>query len=105
MKTAISPSRQPKTEPSANSIHFLDEDLAFGASFWHSRRISYTRLTPGGLYGFDWFRLSGCASRFAVDEWSRTHAGKISWWITSGYRLKRLFQILVEKPVRRHRAM
>src|SRR5882724_6692724 len=28
MMTAISPSRQPKTEPSANSIHFLDEDLA-----------------------------------------------------------------------------
>jgi transcriptional regulator with GAF, ATPase, and Fis domain len=27
MKTAISPSRQPKTEPSANSIDFLDEDL------------------------------------------------------------------------------
>src|SRR3984885_1937933 len=28
MKTAISPFRQPKTEPTANSIHFLDEDLA-----------------------------------------------------------------------------
>src|ERR1700680_2727466 len=28
MKTAISPLRQPKTEPNANSIHFLDEDLA-----------------------------------------------------------------------------
>src|SRR6202021_281107 len=28
MKTAISPARQPKTEPSANSIDFLDEDLA-----------------------------------------------------------------------------
>jgi DNA-binding response OmpR family regulator len=28
MKTAISPIRQPKTEPNANSIHFLDEDLA-----------------------------------------------------------------------------
>ena len=28
MKTAISPFRQPKTEPNANSIHFLDEDLA-----------------------------------------------------------------------------
>ncbi len=28
MKTVISPSRQPKTEPSANSIDFLDEDLA-----------------------------------------------------------------------------
>jgi len=28
MKTAISPSRQPKTEPNANSIDFLDEDLA-----------------------------------------------------------------------------
>jgi DNA-binding response OmpR family regulator len=28
MKTAISASRQPKTEPSANSIDFLDEDLA-----------------------------------------------------------------------------
>jgi len=28
MKTAISPSRQPKTEPSTNSINFLDEDLA-----------------------------------------------------------------------------
>ena len=28
MKTPISPSRQPKTEPNANSIHFLDEDLA-----------------------------------------------------------------------------
>jgi len=28
MKTAISPFRQPKTEPDANSIHFLDEDLA-----------------------------------------------------------------------------
>src|SRR6202140_842033 len=28
MKTAISPVRQPKTEPNANSIHFLDEDLA-----------------------------------------------------------------------------
>ena len=29
MKTAISPLRQPKTEPNANSIHFLDEDLAW----------------------------------------------------------------------------
>ena|SRR5437868_4117492 len=28
MKTAISPFRQAKTEPNANSIHFLDEDLA-----------------------------------------------------------------------------
>jgi len=28
MKTAISPIRQPKIEPNANSIHFLDEDLA-----------------------------------------------------------------------------
>src|SRR5260370_16499978 len=28
MKTAISPFRQPKTEPNANSIHFVDEDLA-----------------------------------------------------------------------------
>jgi hypothetical protein len=28
MKTAISPLRQPKAEPNANSIHFLDEDLA-----------------------------------------------------------------------------
>jgi DNA-binding response OmpR family regulator len=28
MKTTISPSRQPKTEPSANSIDFLDENLA-----------------------------------------------------------------------------
>src|ERR1700676_2232639 len=28
MKTAISPLRQPKTEPNANSIHFLDQDLA-----------------------------------------------------------------------------
>ncbi|HWO27917.1 MAG TPA: response regulator transcription factor [Candidatus Acidoferrum sp.] len=28
MKTAISPFREPKTEPSGNSIHFLDEDLA-----------------------------------------------------------------------------
>jgi hypothetical protein len=28
MKTAISPFRQPKTEPNANSIDFLDEDLA-----------------------------------------------------------------------------
>ena len=28
MKTAISPVRHPKTEPSANSIRFLDEDLA-----------------------------------------------------------------------------
>src|SRR5580693_5991610 len=28
MKTAISTSRQPKTEPSANPIDFLDEDLA-----------------------------------------------------------------------------
>jgi DNA-binding response OmpR family regulator len=28
MKTAISPFRQPKTEPNTNSIHFLDEDLA-----------------------------------------------------------------------------
>src|ERR1700730_3421094 len=28
MKTAISPVRQPKTEPNANSIDFLDEDLA-----------------------------------------------------------------------------
>src|SRR5882724_13711354 len=28
MKTAISPLRQTKTEPNANSIHFLDEDLA-----------------------------------------------------------------------------
>ena len=28
MKTVISPSRQPKTEPRANSIDFLDEDLA-----------------------------------------------------------------------------
>src|SRR6266403_1175338 len=27
MKTVISPSREPKTEPNANSIHFLDEDL------------------------------------------------------------------------------
>src|ERR1700693_31270 len=29
MKTAISPLRQPKTEPNANSIHFLDEHLAW----------------------------------------------------------------------------
>jgi DNA-binding response OmpR family regulator len=29
MKTAISPFRQPETEPNANSIQFLDEDLAF----------------------------------------------------------------------------
>jgi DNA-binding response OmpR family regulator len=28
IKTAISPFTQPKTEPDANSIHFLDEDLA-----------------------------------------------------------------------------
>src|SRR5579862_2607073 len=28
MKTGISPFRQPKTEPNANSIQFLDEDLA-----------------------------------------------------------------------------
>jgi DNA-binding response OmpR family regulator len=28
MKTAISPFRQPRTEPNAKSIHFLDEDLA-----------------------------------------------------------------------------
>ena len=28
MKTPISPFRQPKTEPNANSIHFLNEDLA-----------------------------------------------------------------------------
>jgi hypothetical protein len=28
MKTVISPFKQPKTEPNANSIHFLDEDLA-----------------------------------------------------------------------------
>src|SRR6202140_4490787 len=28
MKTAISPFREPKTEPNAHSIHFLDEDLA-----------------------------------------------------------------------------
>ena len=28
MKAAISPLRQPKTEPNADSIHFLDEDLA-----------------------------------------------------------------------------
>jgi DNA-binding response OmpR family regulator len=28
MKTVISPFRQPKTEPNANPIHFLDEDLA-----------------------------------------------------------------------------
>jgi DNA-binding response OmpR family regulator len=28
MKIAISPFRQPKTQPYANSIHFLDEDLA-----------------------------------------------------------------------------
>jgi two-component system, OmpR family, alkaline phosphatase synthesis response regulator PhoP len=28
MKTSISPSRKPRTEPSANSIDFLDEDLA-----------------------------------------------------------------------------
>src|ERR1700722_12618490 len=28
MKTAISPFRQPKTEPNVNSIRFLDEDLA-----------------------------------------------------------------------------
>jgi DNA-binding response OmpR family regulator len=28
IKTAISPFTQPKTEPSADSIHFLDEDLA-----------------------------------------------------------------------------
>jgi DNA-binding response OmpR family regulator len=28
MKTAISPFRQPETEPNANSIQFLDEDLA-----------------------------------------------------------------------------
>jgi DNA-binding response OmpR family regulator len=27
-KTAISPFRKPKTEPSASSLHFLDEDLA-----------------------------------------------------------------------------
>src|ERR1700719_4412174 len=27
MKTAISPFRQPKIEPNANSVHFLDEDL------------------------------------------------------------------------------
>ena len=32
MKTAISPFRQPKTEPNANSIHFLDEDLALVAA-------------------------------------------------------------------------
>jgi DNA-binding response OmpR family regulator len=29
MKAAISPFRQPETEPNANSIQFLDEDLAF----------------------------------------------------------------------------
>jgi DNA-binding response OmpR family regulator len=29
MKIAISPFKQSKTEPNANSIHFLDEDLAF----------------------------------------------------------------------------
>jgi two-component system, OmpR family, alkaline phosphatase synthesis response regulator PhoP len=28
MKTAISPLRKPKTEPNANSVHFLDKDLA-----------------------------------------------------------------------------
>ncbi len=28
IKTAISPFREPKTVPNANSIHFLDEDLA-----------------------------------------------------------------------------
>jgi DNA-binding response OmpR family regulator len=28
IKTAISPFREPKTAPNANSIHFLDEDLA-----------------------------------------------------------------------------
>jgi DNA-binding response OmpR family regulator len=28
MKPAVSPFRKPKTEPSASSIHFLDEDLA-----------------------------------------------------------------------------
>src|SRR5580700_157592 len=28
IKTAISPFTQPKTEPNADSIHFLDEDLA-----------------------------------------------------------------------------
>src|ERR1700745_787720 len=28
MKTVISPFKQPKTEPNAKSIHFLDEDLA-----------------------------------------------------------------------------
>jgi Response regulators consisting of a CheY-like receiver domain and a winged-helix DNA-binding domain len=28
LKSAISPFTQPKTEPNANSIHFLDEDLA-----------------------------------------------------------------------------
>jgi DNA-binding response OmpR family regulator len=28
MKTAISPFREPKTEPNADAIHFLDEDLA-----------------------------------------------------------------------------
>ena len=28
IKAAISPFRQPKTEPNANSIDFLDEDLA-----------------------------------------------------------------------------
>jgi len=28
IKAAISPFRQPETEPNANSIHFLDEDLA-----------------------------------------------------------------------------
>src|ERR1700675_650907 len=32
MKTAISPVRQPKTEPNANSIDFLDEDLALVAA-------------------------------------------------------------------------
>jgi hypothetical protein len=33
MKTAISPFRHPKTDANANSIHFLDEDLALVPAF------------------------------------------------------------------------
>jgi transcriptional regulator len=33
MKTAISPFRHPKTDPNANSIYFLDEDLALVPAF------------------------------------------------------------------------
>jgi len=36
----LSPFRQPKTEPDANSIHFLDEDLALVPASGIPGRIS-----------------------------------------------------------------